>query len=285
MSEYVFAAYGEFLYAWNAIDGANEGVSITELPYERVNMCNFTTVEATATPLEVHSNATAVQEEEEQCYSYQPKPTFVALLLHKDRLTAIVSEDTYTYSSSGELTNWTPKIISDFTRLTIRIYDVSSVPMDNSPLKLLAKSEKSIMADYVDARSNKMNGILTVASYIDTYSLVGDLHRGSNPQYCGLNSTEYTKLAVETASNRTEPFVESMLEELLLQLDGTCSNIVQVSVPNPHDKNPYQCTLLCNCLPSSPIYLKKDFYYAIWREYPRCQQWLTIGRFHASLQF
>ena len=223
----MFAAYGEFLYAWNAIDGANEGISITELPYERVNMCNFTTVEAT-TPLEVPSNSTSVQEEE-PCYSYQPKPTIVALLLHGDRLTAIVSEDMHTYSSSGEVTNWTPTIISDSNKITIQIYGISSVPLDDSPLKLLAKSEQSIAARYVDARSNKKNGILTVASYIDTYSLVGDLHRGSNPQFCGLNSTEYTKLALETASNRTEPFVESMMEELQLQLDGTCNNIVQVS--------------------------------------------------------
>jgi DNA excision repair protein ERCC-4 len=236
----VFAAYGEYLYAWNAIDGASKGVSITELPYAKVNICNFTTVAPTPfEDTETSSNSTMSQE---LCFFSQPKPVIVALLLHDQRLTAIVSEDNYLYSSSGEtfsysssgeilLTKRTPKIITDYTKLTILIYDISSVPLDDSPLTLIAKSEKPIMAGYSAAVSKKNSGVLAATAYIDSSSLVYDLYRFST-QYCGLNSTEYKKLAMETASNnRTETFVESMLEELQLQLNGTCESIVQVRMP------------------------------------------------------
>ncbi|KAL3761460.1 hypothetical protein ACHAWU_007419 [Discostella pseudostelligera] len=242
--EFVFAAYGEYLYAWNAIDGASKGVSITELPYAKVNICNFTTVAPTPfEDTETSSNSTMSQE---PCFFSQPKPVIVALLLHDQRLTAIVSEDNYLYSSSGEafsysssgeilLTKRTPKIITDYTKLTIRIYDISSVPTDDSPLTLIAKSEKPIMAGYSAAVSKKNSGVLAVTAYIDSSSLVYDLYRLST-KYCGLNSTEYKKLAMETASNnRTETFVESMLEELQLQLNGTCESIVQVSAMQSGD--------------------------------------------------
>ncbi len=224
----MFAAYGEFLYAWNAVDGPNKGVSITELPYDKVKICDFTTLEPT--PLndtEVSSSNSSIVQEE-PCYFYQPKPVVVALLLHKNRLTAIVSEDTYIYSSKTDTTQLTPTIISDYTKLTIRVYDISNIPLDDSPLTLLAKSEKPIKGSYNVALSKKNIVTLAVTSSIDTYSLVSDLYR-YNTQYCGLNSTEYIKRAVETVSNRTETFVASMLEELPLQLVGTCESVVQVS--------------------------------------------------------
>ena len=224
----MFAAYGEFLYAWNAIDGPNKGVSITELPYDKVKICDFTTPEPTPSNNTEVSSSNSSTVQEEPCYYYQPKPVVVALLLRDDRLSAIVSEDTYTYSSITDNTQWTPKIISDYTKLTIRVYDISNIPLDDSPLTLLAKSEKPIKGSYNIALSNKNMVTLAVTSYIDTYSLVSDLYR-YNSQYCGLNSTEYTKLAAETASNRTETFVASMMEELSLQLVGTCESVVQVS--------------------------------------------------------
>jgi len=47
------------------------------------------------------------------------------------------------------------------------------------------------------------------------------------PQYCGLNAQEYEELAVETAFNKTESFVEQMVNEM--QLDGSCSHIFQIA--------------------------------------------------------
>lgn len=223
----MFATYGEFVYAWNAIDGANTGVSITEIPYEKVNICPSTTMEPTPLETETSSNSTTVKVE--PCYYYQPKPYLAALLLHDKRLTVVVSEDSCVYSSSGEVmdTDCT-SIISNYNKLTIRIYDVSSIPSDGSPLKLLASSEKPIKASYTAALSKENTGILAATSSIDSYSLVNDAYR-YNIQYCGLNSTEYTKLAMETVSNRTETFVEGLMGDLQLHLNGKCDSIVQVN--------------------------------------------------------
>jgi len=131
-------------------------------------------------------------------------------------------------------TDCTSKFISNYSKLTIRIYDVSSIPSDGSPLKLLARSEKPIKASYAAALSKESTGLLAVTSSIDSYSLVNDVYR-YNIQYCGLNSTEYTKLAMETVSNRTETFVEGLMDELQLHLDGKCDSIVQIAAMQSGD--------------------------------------------------
>jgi hypothetical protein len=128
-----------------------------------------------------------------------------------------------TYSSI----EWTNKIIWYDSKLTIRIYDISSIPTDNSPLHLLAKSEKPFKASYVDALSNDNIGVLVFESDINNDALYGKLRR-DNPQYCGLNSTEYSEIAMEEVSNLTETFVDKMLEELKVLMGGTCVSIFLV---------------------------------------------------------
>lgn len=210
----MYAAYGEFLFAWNATGGPNKGVSITEMPYEKVLMCSTTSTNGLP---------------DEPCYYDQPKPTIVALLLHDKRLTAIVSEHNIkpvTSSSSSSMEDW--PIIYDFANLSIRVYDISSIPSDGSPLNLLAKSNHSIKGQYKTAVSSINTVTIVAYSDISMYSFREKLYR-SNFQYCGLNSTEYMRLAVETALNQTEPFLEVMLEELQLQVNGSCDSIVPVS--------------------------------------------------------
>jgi hypothetical protein len=189
--------------AWNAMDGASRGVSITEMPYETVNICSTPsdTVKPFFGDMESSTNISDGVPIGEPCFFYQPKQSIVALLVHGKRLTAIVSEDvsyladySWTFSSSSSMEEW-PKIIRDFTNLTIRVYDISSIPSDGSPLKLLAKSENPMKASYSTAVSNKNTGIIVVTSSF------------YNSQYCGLNATEYTNIAVETAMNQTETFV------------------------------------------------------------------------------
>lgn len=220
-------AYGEFLYAWNAIDGATTGVSITELPYEKVNnMCDSATMEPT--PLETETSSDSAAVHEEACYYFQPRPTIVALLLHGERLTVIATEDNtegLSYYSTASTEEGTQKIISDTTNLTIRVYNISSIPFDDGPLQLLAQSEKVIKGSFITARMSQNTGIIIVSSSIDTTLIEEQLYR-SNSLYCGLNSIEYTKLAGETALNQMEPFIELMLEEL--ELDGTCASTVPV---------------------------------------------------------
>jgi hypothetical protein len=196
------------------------------MPIEAVAICNYSTLEPTPmfTETEASSSNTSA---EGPCFFSQPLPEIIALLLHENRLTIIASLDTQTYSSQSGLTSSTK---FDVLELTIRIYDVFSIPSDGSSLRLIATSEKPIKASYNTALSNNGTVILAVSSSINTYTLTEDLLR-FHPQYCGLSSTEYTKLATDVASNLTETFIENMLEELQVELDdGTCDNIVQVSV-------------------------------------------------------
>jgi len=63
---------------------------------------------------------------------------------------------------------------------------------------------------------------------VNTYSFTDELYR-YRPQYCGLNSTAYEALAKETALNATESFMEKMVKDLELELDGNCDGIFQVA--------------------------------------------------------
>jgi len=165
---------------------------------------------------------------------HQPKPRIVSLLLEGSRLTAIVSEQTYRpYRWNYEENDDEPEqIINDGTKLTIRVYDVSDVPTDGSPLELLG--EKEIKGNYDSSRSVGDTGFVITTSQVNTYLFAGDLYR-HQPQYCGLNSTEYETLAAETALNNTESFLERMMEEMQLQLDGTCDGIFQISAMQSGD--------------------------------------------------
>jgi hypothetical protein len=215
--DFVFAAYGDLLYAWNATDGT-KGISITAMPYEAINLtdCYSSNGMPDAMPLMTDMMIW------NPCY--QPKPRIDSLLLHGTRLTAIVSEDKLWYYGMKEESK--PKIISDSTKITIRVYDISDVPTDGSPLTLLG--EKVINGYYNTARSIGDTAVVIITAYVDTAQFSSDIYRW-NPQYCGLNSTEYEELAVKTALNKTEPFVDQMMEELQLYNGGTCDNIFQVS--------------------------------------------------------
>lgn len=263
--EYVFAAYGDLLYAWNATDGTT-GVSITEMPYEKVDLSNCTYApwepmpiddvavvgeasNSTSSPtLDATSDASSnetltktdsgnIRRNHQRKASmmssmmpgywpcYQPKPSIVSLLLQGKRLTAIVSESSYWPMPMAKETT-EPSIISDSSKLVVRVYDVENVPTDGSPLTLLGETE--IKGSYNSARSVNDTAIIFATSYIDTYQLGSDLYR-YNPQYCGLNASEYESLAVKTALNKTELFTERMLEELQVQVDGKCDSIFQVA--------------------------------------------------------
>ena len=260
----MFAAYGDLLYAWNATDGT-KGVSITAMPYEKIDVqnCSYApwepmpidsvVAEAPTNSAEGNSSSPAANSTSDSTSNstvtgtnansggsrnrhrkttsiapgwwpcYQPKPSIVSLLLQGKRLTAIVSDSNY-WPAAQQKTE--PSIVSDYSKLIIRVYDVSNVPTDGSPLTLLG--EKEFKGSYNSARSVNETGIVIATSYIDTYQLASDLYR-YNPQYCGLNATEYEELAVKTALNKTEPFMKRLVDELQLQLDGTCDSIFQVS--------------------------------------------------------
>ena len=176
-----------------------------------------------------HRNRRRTQEKKSMMYPYPmpcyqpPKPRIQSLLLEGTRLTAIVSEENYNPWRYDSKDYKTP-IIDDYQSLVIRVYDVSSIPTDGSPLPLLG--ERKVKGNYNSGRSFNTTGILITTSYVNTWEFASDLYRYL-PKYCGLNATDYAALAYETALNKTDEFMEQMVEEL--ELNGECSHIFQIS--------------------------------------------------------
>lgn len=259
--KHVFTAYGDVIFAYDAQD-ANKGLSITRMPYndtadkdcfmvipepmpvDDIAVEETTTTEvspdATSTPGSSGRNRKVMMMTDDMmpipCYI--PKPQVHSLLLHGSRLTAIVSEESYT--------NYETSTLWDFQDLTIKVYDAENVPLDGSPLTLLG--EKKIKGDYHNARSIDNYAAVITTSQFNTYSFAGALYR-YNPQYCGLNSTAYEALAKETALNATESFMEKMVKDLELELDGDgiCDGIFQVaSMQSGNSNEVYGSNLLAN---------------------------------------
>jgi hypothetical protein len=232
---HVFAAYGDVLFAWDAQD-VKHGLSITKMPY------NNTAVIDCLNPIpvdvkEVHKAAqtAAASGSGRKAKSmamdmmmpipcYNPKPQIRSLLLYGSRLTVIVSEQPHSYMPYAAETSM--PTFWDYEQLTIKVYDAENVPLDGSPLTLLG--EKKLQGNYQDARSIDNNGIVITTSHVNTDSFTNDLYR-YGPQYCGLNSTEYEVLAKETALNKTESFVDKLMADLELELNGNCGGIFQVA--------------------------------------------------------
>jgi len=261
---YVYAAYGDLLYVWNATDGTN-GISITPMPYEKVNETECTWEPWVHEPWPIDVFAEEVQAKEpvspesvrtrdrnrrhsrkaSSIMGYpggrwnpcrQDKPRILSLLLEGSRITVITSENKnhlYYYPSENDEEE-IESTIDDYTKLTIRVYNVSVVPTDGNPLELLG--EKEIKGNYDSARSIDNTGLVVTTSNVNKWSFTEDLYRYKH-QYCGMNSTEYEALAVETALNKTEAFLDRMLEDMKLQLDGTCDSFFQIAAMQSGDSD------------------------------------------------
>jgi DNA excision repair protein ERCC-4 len=248
---HVFAAYGDVLYAWDAIDGT-KGTSITHMPYNETNCTDIYRPMPIPEPfiydyedeieeidVEVDESASSTrssgkksrrrQQNRRRASSmpwfppcYNQKPQVLSLLLHESRLTAIVSENNYNpiqpYGSDSV------SLVNDYSQLTIRVYDVSTVPADGSPLTLLG--ERKLKGDFNAARSINHTGIVVTTSHVDTYVLANSLYR-SQPLYCGLNNTEYEEKASKIAVNRSDLFADQLINEL--ELSYGCDHIFQIS--------------------------------------------------------
>jgi DNA excision repair protein ERCC-4 len=199
--EYIYAAYGDVLYAWPADDMTN-GMSITRMPGD-ANDCDWnTTVPCTSST----------------------KPSIQALFLGSgnSRLTVVVTQSIWEYNA---LSDQIQPVISDYgSNIEVRVYDVSDVT-PGSPLKELG--HKALSGSLLDGSSTGDMTFIATTNYIDTSALTKNISR-SEPQYCGLNATSYKELAAKTAQNlQIESFAKQMVTEL--ELVNDCSRIFQVS--------------------------------------------------------
>lgn len=151
---------------------------------------------------------------------YNPKPQILALLLHEDRLTAIVSENNFAMPYSAD----SPSLINDHSSLTIRVYDVSDVPPDGGPLTLVG--ERKLHGNFNAARSIDNTGFVVTTSYVNTQVMANSLYR-SQPLYCGLDNKEYEEKASLIALNRSDLFAEQLISEL--DLNYGCDQIFKIS--------------------------------------------------------
>ena len=261
---HVFAAYGDILYAWEANDGT-AGVSITAMPgnetdcygnysyYDDMNYWYYDDDDSwwnitrpTAFP-EGPSAANVSSSQKKRHHkqgrrkqrraedgsdlcTYVSKPRVQSLLLNGKRLTAIVVQDSYLYTYPE---NYTTPIVSDYQILSVRVYDINEVPKDGSPLKEVGYKE--ISGDFFNGRSVGDTALIVTSSYIDTYAAVEDLNR-YQPEYCGLNTSEYIKQAAKTATNTDfDALAKQIVKEL--QLENDCSNIFQISMMQEVNNN------------------------------------------------
>jgi DNA excision repair protein ERCC-4 len=259
--KHVFTAYGDVIFAWDAQD-ANKGLSITRMPYNDTvdkdcfmpfpepmpvdviaveeNITTEVSPDAASTSgSSGRSRKVMMMTDMMPIPCYKPKPQVHSLLLHGSRLTAIVSEQSSNYYLPYGAETST---LLDYQDLTVKVYDAENVPLDGSPLTLLG--EKKIKGDYHNARSIDNYGVVITTSQVNTYGFTDALYR-YNPQYCGLNSTAYEALAKETALNATESFMEKMVKDLELELDGNCDGIFQVaSMQSGNSNEVYNSDLL-----------------------------------------
>eukprot|EP00585_Thalassiosira_rotula_P013334 CAMPEP_0196131514 /NCGR_PEP_ID=MMETSP0910-20130528/1486_1 /TAXON_ID=49265 /ORGANISM="Thalassiosira rotula, Strain GSO102" /LENGTH=919 /DNA_ID=CAMNT_0041390991 /DNA_START=228 /DNA_END=2987 /DNA_ORIENTATION=- len=226
---YTFAAYGDVLWAWNSTDASKGRMSMTHMTPGPIHPdCNavFPTRPPQARTRQHDNDDMLIRMRNlRQRKAFLPdddwygrcnsqKPRVVSLLLAGPRLTAIVSQRDYLSDSND--------------KIVIRVYDAENVPTGGGPLTLLGEQE--IKGAYTSARSIGSKAIIISELNIDTWKFVRDLPR-YNRQYCGLNDTEYEKVAAETTLPVVESFMEELVDELALQLDddGTCNNFFQIA--------------------------------------------------------
>ncbi|KAL7519355.1 hypothetical protein ACHAWX_006114 [Stephanocyclus meneghinianus] len=173
---YIYAAYGDVLYAWTAND-TTLGVSITKMPRNETSCAwNDATLPCITTA----------------------KPEIEALFLGNSRLTVIMSQMRLTNSIDG--------------KTHILVFDTSDVSL-GSPLKQLGSTE--LRGEFSDGRSIGDKIIIATGSLIDTWTLERDLSR-SQSQYCGLDSQSYTDLAVENATASVQSLAKQIVTDLEL---------------------------------------------------------------------
>jgi len=246
---HVYAAYGDLLFVWNATD-SSAGMSVTKIPQDSYENCTrdnpikpwkpfpvpeplpeevvFENVRRRKTHMEHHRHLHPPRHSRQALsiapgWHYNPctKPRILSLLLHGKRLTTIVSENRY----RGLDYTYEAKIIDDYSTVYARVYDVSD-PQDAKPLTLL--SETVIKGNYNSARSINSKGFVFSTSYINTWQFSEGIYR-SHPDYCGMNSSQYVTVAAEKALNKTDDFAHQLLDELQLQLEGTCEDLFQIA--------------------------------------------------------
>merc|ERR1712232_1233333 len=133
-----------------------------------------------------------------------------ALLLHENRLFAILSGYNYIYRS---LSPSTTKIVTIDIDLSTGVLSIVNDGNDSST------SYTSINGDFMAARLIDSYAHIVTTAYISHWEFSRNLSRYSQ-RYLGLDDIEYAKAAIEIAENLIPKYASQMIQELIMMDDS-----------------------------------------------------------------
>eukprot|EP00979_Chaetoceros_neogracilis_P014987 scaffold5222_cov282-Chaetoceros_neogracile.AAC.2 len=197
-SQHVFVAYGDQLVVWEVSTGNK--LSITKM--------------------NAHGDQTRSQS---RIFLGPQRVQIRALMLNGNRLLVIV--DGHDHDDD------TPRILQGRGKTMIYVYNVnvSDIPTNGDALLLL--SSKEVHGEYHDARMVGDTVHLVTMAKVDFYYHLKRLLRRGRTRFKDLNSTEYLENAISyTGALLVPSFIERIMDELKLDSDDSCKDIVQLSV-------------------------------------------------------
>lgn len=200
----VYAAYGDKLVVWEA--RTLKKLSVTTMPSLVKDPRKLTSI----------------------VFPYRRQVSIRGLLLYQQTLAVIVSHDQwfYPFTQSDE----SHKIIQNYGAVSLRLYDVSTLPDDGeSELKLIAT--KDLQGNYIDARLVNGTAHIITSAQVDTYfHLTRHFSRYINEdRYRNMTKTEYIAKATTLAKTSVIPsFIQSFMMEL--DVGKQCSNLMHLTL-------------------------------------------------------
>ena len=199
---HLFVAYGDILIALNATDG-------TKVSQTRVTLDFLSTLDTNT--------------------------TIKALMLYDSRLAVVMSGVRHDFALDTLLTPSILDSIDDFGDI-VQLYDISSVPSDGSPLTFL--SEHTLQGIYHGGHIVDNIAHIVTTSHVDTYYHLNRHFSRFQARYQGLSDDEYIEEAVSYAESKIIPsFVDRLMDNLNIDRDGSCSNLMHLSILEGSDNN------------------------------------------------
>lgn len=211
--EHVFAAYGGTLVVWDAITGVE--LSRTVLPKvdeDGNDVCPDT-----------------IKYENMTCYSQGygmwfwqgfPSNRISSLLLHENRL--IVT------TSNMYILNGQTKALNGYRQTRVFIYDLTTIPNDNSALTLIAR--KDLQGEFKTGRSVNQYGYIVTSSSLNTWEDLDFPLSVWHPDIYDdeITEAEYRAKANDIAASIVPKFTQKLAAETIQ--DGQCSHIAKISL-------------------------------------------------------
>jgi DNA excision repair protein ERCC-4 len=205
---YVYAAYSDYLLAWNARDGTQ--VAQIQMP-----------------PLDLGSAGGFAEGGDggpaQDIYWY-PKPEIRNLLLYQGRLLVIVGGYGPALMLEAGLNE---TVLNDFLNTQLRFYDVNSVVTgNNQPYSVL-----NLQGSFNSVRMLDGNAHVMTTTGINTYNdLVMPFEKDGQPDLSAMGPEEYTQAVYTKAQQEAVPkFVEKLTRQIAIGSAGA-PNLVKISL-------------------------------------------------------